>query len=83
MAERWLPGTAAGTQLLHAHMRALQASELGVTLIDTADIYGQGKNEELVGERDELCCGCAWGVLLMLLHALQLLKSEQCAVLRV
>eukprot|EP00891_Asterochloris_glomerata_P003515 jgi/Astpho2/3515/Aster-06429 len=29
---------------------AFRASELGVTLIDTADIYGQGKNEELVGK---------------------------------
>eukprot|EP00891_Asterochloris_glomerata_P003508 jgi/Astpho2/3508/fgenesh1_pm.00057_%23_1_t len=27
-----------------------KASELGVTLIDTADIYGLGKNEELVGQ---------------------------------
>ena len=80
MAESLLPWAAAGTQLLHVHLRVAQASELGVTLIDTADIYGQGKNEELVGKTNGLCSGCAWGRCSLLLRQL---LNEQSDVLTV
>jgi aryl-alcohol dehydrogenase-like predicted oxidoreductase len=45
-----------------------RALELGVTLFDTADIYGSGHNEELVGpfvraHRDELVIATKFGIL--------------------
>src|SRR3712207_8482311 len=30
-----------------------RALDLGVTFLDTSDVYGEGHNEELVGERSE------------------------------
>ena len=45
-----------------------RALELGVTLLDTADIYGNGHNEELVGEaivgrRDEVVIATKFGII--------------------
>ena len=44
-----------------------RALELGVTLLDTADVYGQGANEELVGRavkgrRDEVVLASKFGI---------------------
>src|SRR5712691_4537809 len=43
-----------------------QALELGITFLDTADVYGQGANEELVGRaiagrRDEVTLATKFG----------------------
>src|SRR3712207_6496460 len=43
-------GTADRDESIATVRRAL---ELGVTFLDTADVYGDGHNEELVGERSE------------------------------
>ena len=45
-----------------------RAIELGVTFLDTADIYGMGQNEELVGRairdrRDQVVLATKFGVL--------------------
>ena len=45
-----------------------RALDLGVTFLDTADMYGSGANEELVGRairhrRDELVLGTKFGVI--------------------
>jgi aryl-alcohol dehydrogenase-like predicted oxidoreductase len=51
-------------EALHAVQRAL---DLGVTMLDTADIYGQGRNERLVGRavcgrRDEVVIATKGGI---------------------
>jgi aryl-alcohol dehydrogenase-like predicted oxidoreductase len=44
MSEFYGPsGEAEGIDIIH------RAIELGITFLDTADIYGMGRNEELVG----------------------------------
>ncbi|MEV5384441.1 aldo/keto reductase [Streptomyces sp. NPDC052721] len=45
----------------------LRALDIGVTLFDTADIYGQGANEQLIGQtlrgrRDEACLATKFGI---------------------
>lgn len=45
MSEFYGPGEdAVSTQVIH------QALDLGVTMLDTADLYGQGHNEQLIGQ---------------------------------
>lgn len=40
----------AGTSSEEESLKTItRASELGVTMLDTADIYGLGKNEQLIG----------------------------------
>jgi len=37
-----------------------RALDLGVTFLDTADVYGQGANERLVGQVRKACIALAW-----------------------
>jgi aryl-alcohol dehydrogenase-like predicted oxidoreductase len=63
MSEFYGPtGEAEGIDTIH------RAIELGVTFLDTADIYGMGRNEELVGSairnrRDRVVLATKFGVL--------------------
>jgi aryl-alcohol dehydrogenase-like predicted oxidoreductase len=63
MSEFYGPsGEAEGIDTIH------RAIELGVTFLDTADIYGMGRNEELVGRairdrRDQVVLATKFGVL--------------------
>ena len=63
MSEFYGPsGEAEGIDTIH------RAMELGVTFLDTADVYGMGRNEELVGRaiknrRDQVVLATKFGVL--------------------
>jgi len=63
MSEFYGPsGEAEGIDTIH------RAIELGVTFLDTADIYGMGRNEELVGRaikdrRDKVVLATKFGFL--------------------
>src|SRR3984893_15559684 len=58
------PFSRAGRTIATLH----RAIELGVSFLDTADVYGQGHNEELIGKaiagrRDEVVLATKFGVL--------------------
>jgi aryl-alcohol dehydrogenase-like predicted oxidoreductase len=64
MGMSWAYGTADERESVRALHRAL---DLGVTLLDTADVYGAGANEELIGRtlagrRDEFLLATKFGM---------------------
>ncbi|MDQ3824703.1 MAG: aldo/keto reductase, partial [Actinomycetota bacterium] len=62
--DEWAYGPSDRAESIATIRRAL---ELGVTFLDTAEIYGQGENEKLVGDsiagrRDEVVVATKFGI---------------------